>query len=177
VSPWIDHLGRVSYIRGHISLFAAGSVILLAIDLLSGSGRVWADTAISLWAVLLVVHGILAVIARLLRELLSEDEPASPPIAEATWRLPGGWERPHGPEQPAPPAERPATPPAGQANGAIPRPNAGTERVSWAEATRAAWLARRRKNAEPDVTRQPDVAHDDTPNTTNDNDFTPLKLD
>ncbi len=178
MSPWIEHLGRVSYIRGHISLFAAGSVSLLAIDLLSGSGRVWADTVISLWAVLLIAHSIILVIARLLRELLSEDEAPSRPIAEATWRLPGGWERPHGPEQPTSPDAQPANPPAGHAE-AAPTPDTGTERVSWAEATRAAWLARRKKHAEPESGQQPDAAPPDPPTNTNDpdNDFTPLKLD
>lgn len=76
------------WLRAHISLFAIGSVILLLANLLQGSGGVWADTAIGAWGVLLLAHGILLIIARLLTELLADDNEEIRPASEVHWSTP-----------------------------------------------------------------------------------------
>ncbi len=87
------------WLRAHLSTFALGSVILLVINLLRGSGGIWADTAIGAWGILVLAHGIMLLIARLLGELLSDEEekevrPASemrwptPSTSSSSWSLP-----------------------------------------------------------------------------------------
>lgn len=180
VNPWVDHLGRVSYIRGHISLYAIGCVLLLALNLLFGDGAVWADTAIGAWGILLIAHGIVAVIARLTGELLAEDDGEVRPATEVRWNAPSTWGRPPRPaaEPPAatpaatPPASTPPTPSEQEAAPETPA-DTGSERVSWKEATRAAWLAPRSEKPPPKP--EPPASQDE--NDDDPNDFTPLKLD
>lgn len=98
------------WLRAHLSTFALGSVVLLAINLLRGSGGIWADTAIGAWGTLVVAHGILLAIARLMTELLAdEDDGEIRPASEMRWpkppSSPSTWSIPH--RRPA--AERPAT--------------------------------------------------------------------
>lgn len=161
-TPWLEHLGRGMYLRGHISVYAVGSVVILALNLLLGSGGVWADTAIGAWGMLVVVHGILLMIARLLRELMAEDltEPVRP-ASEMRWQSPSTWTLPpRASHQTAPPETRQASP-------ATPDPkpdSADSERVSWQAATDAAWLAPKEPASGPGKS-------DDA------NDFTPLKFD
>lgn len=163
VNPWLDHLGRGMYIRGHISVYAVGSVFLLALNLLRGSGGIWADTAMGAWGVLVVAHGILLIIARLLQELMAEDaEEPIRPASEMRWQAPSTWTLPpRTSPQPAPGEDRKATP---EATTTEPEKNAAdTERVSWQAATNAAWLAPKDPSPSPDKS-------DDS------NDFTPLKF-
>lgn len=76
-------------------MFAFGSVVLLAINLMRGSGGIWADTAISAWAVLVLAHGILMIIARLLQELLAEEQASDiRPASEVHWNAPSSWTLP-----------------------------------------------------------------------------------
>ena len=94
-NPWLVHLSRGAWLRGHISVFAFGSVLLLAINLLRGSGGIWADTAISAWAVLVMAHGILLMIARLLQELLADEGNGDiRPASEVHWNAPSSWSLP-----------------------------------------------------------------------------------
>lgn len=88
------------WLRAHLSTFALGSVLLLAINLLRGLGGIWADTAIGAWGVLVVAHGIILVIARLLTELLAdEDDGEIRPASEMRWPKPSSspstWSLPH----------------------------------------------------------------------------------
>jgi hypothetical protein len=185
---WLDHLSRISYIRGHISVFAVGSVVLLAVNLLSGSGGVWADTAIVAWAVLVVVHGIIAVIARLLQELLADDDEGEQkvrPASEMRWSSPSTWAiQSRSREASEAPASAPEAAPSPSAAAAPETPvakSADTERVSWKAATDAAWLAPRdtgTSDTKPDG--QDEAAGKDTDKADkpdNEDDFTPLKLD
>lgn len=160
------------YLRAHISVFAVGCVLLLGIDLLDGSGGVWADTAIGAWGMLVVAHGLLMIIARLLQELLADDEdqPIRPSSA-MQWRVPSTWTLPPRAQSP-PPAPEADSPGDGTT-----RPDPGaSERVSWRAATNAAWLAPSDEApAEPGMAPGPDSLPE-TPDTTDD-DFTPLKFD
>jgi hypothetical protein len=165
INPWLDHLGRGMYLRGHISVYAAGSVTLLALNLMRGSGGVWADTAIGAWGMLVVVHGILLIIARLLQELMAEDEEEPiRPASEMRWQSPSTWTLP--PRTPDQAARREPQPSvqAETDSRAPDRDTADTERVSWQAATNAAWLAPKDPSSEPGK-------NDDR------NDFTPLKFD
>lgn len=156
------------YFRAHISIFAVGSVLLLGIDLLSGGGGIWADTAIGAWGMLVVVHGILMIIARLLQELLADDgEQPIRPSSEMHWSAPTTWALP------------PHVPPGSRQDDPVqaPAPSDRTgqgenppepERVSWKAATDAAWLSQRKPTpGTPGQDAQPDDKDD----------FTPLKLD
>lgn len=186
-NPWLDHLGRGSWLRAHISTFAIGSVILLSLNLLRGSGGVWADTAIGAWATLIVAHGIAMVIARLLQELLADDgDEAIRPASEMRWHTPSTWTLPPrardgSPQPAATPAPAPAEDPRMDAEAAAaaardrrrraeaadapsPAPDP-TERVSWKAATDAAWLA---STDEEESKKKKDNDEDD---------FTPLKFD
>lgn len=182
--PWLHHLSQVSYIRGHISVFAVGSVVLLAANLLLGSGGVWADTVILAWGVLVVAHGIIAVIARLLQELLADDEQEVRPASEMRWNAPSTWAiQPRSRENHAAPAN--AAPTASQPDASTPPETpvaspADTERVSWQAATDAAWLAPRDSGGGTSGSNaRNDTAPTDTRDDDNENkdDFTPLKLD
>ena len=104
------HLSRGAWLRGHISVFAFGIVVLLSANLLRGSGGIWADTAISAWAVLVLAHGILMIIARLLQELLADEEDSDiRPASEMHWNVPSTWTLP-----PRTRDRRPAGPPPAQ---------------------------------------------------------------
>jgi hypothetical protein len=180
------------WLRAHISTFAIGSVILLVINLLRGSGGIWADTAIGAWGILIVAHGIAMIIARLLQELLADggDEQIRP-ASEVRWNTPSTWTLPPRARDAAPPsaAGTPSpTPPdvprmdaeaaaaaardrrraeAAGTTAPPPPPDTG-ERVSWKAATDAAWLASGDEDEQP------------AKNSDNDNDkddFTPLKFD
>lgn len=185
------------WLRGHISVFALGCVVLLVINLIRGSGGIWADTAIGAWAILLVVHGLILVIARLLQELLAEEEEAPiRPASEIRWDAPSTWTLPQRASErkeprPSRPAPVPATPvldpqesaAAAAARDRKPRPAQPTppetaapetddaERVSWQAATDAAWLAPREPGRPPARPEKPDEKPDD------EDDFTPLKFD
>lgn len=99
------------WLRGHISLFAMGSVILLTANLVSGSRGIWADTAISAWAVLLIAHGILMVIARLMQELLADEEDDDiRPASEMHWNTPSTWTLPQRVRERGSSASGPAAP-------------------------------------------------------------------
>lgn len=188
------------WLRGHISVFAIGSVILLAVNLLRGSGGVWADTAIGAWAVLVVAHGILLIIARLLQELLSdEDDAGIRPASEVHWNTPSTWTLPHrirersngtASEMPTPVTTPTLDPEASAAAAAArdrgrkqappkpapepaPEPEVeSSERVPWQAATDAAWLATNPRDTPPEPGKQETPAPDP-----DDDDFTPLKFD
>lgn len=190
------------WLRGHISLFALGSVVLLAANLLRGSGGIWADTAIGAWAVLVVAHGIVMIIARLMQELLADEENEDiRPASEMHWNTPSTWtlpprirDRRHAPEasaasptldaeasaaaaaardrKPKPEQPTPAEPPA-------PEPDAA-DRVSWKAATDAAWLAPREPSpaaGKPDAPAEPVKPERPEDQTDDEDDFTPLKFD
>lgn len=172
MNPWVICLGRVSYLRGHLSVYAVGSVLLLALNLLFGDGGIWADTAIGAWGILVIAHGILIVIARLLRELLADEDKPVQPASNAGWETGSGWTLPmrsrQEPSPTTPPAPTsPPTSPKLPPEPAAPSPTSGEgERVSWKEATKAAWHTPRDEPTKPD-----DKNNDDQ------NDFQPLKLD
>ena len=170
------------YLRAHISVYAVGCVVLLGVDLLGGSGNVWADTAIGAWGMLIVAHGILMIIARLLQELLADDEgPELRPASEMQWRSPSTWTLPPRMQRASTSASTragtpstlfDATPVNSQPDASretardVPAdpPRDDSERVSWQEATNAAWRAPR--DASP-------VSRSDN----DDDDIIPLKFD
>lgn len=195
-NPWLEHLSRGMWLRGHISAFAIGSVVLLAANLIRGSGGIWADTAIGAWAVLVVAHGILLIIARLLQELLADEEDEDiRPASEVHWNTPSTWtlpprirDRRHAPEAPAPATptldaeasaaaaaardRKPAPEQAANTEAPAPEPDS-SDRVSWKAATDAAWLTPRDSAPAPE---EPAPAAKDT-DSEDEDDFTPLKFD
>lgn len=73
-TDWLETLGKVRWLRAHISMFFLGSVLLVCVDLLFGGGDLWSLTAIGIWLMLLVVHALILVIARLSTQLLGDDD-------------------------------------------------------------------------------------------------------
>lgn len=124
-----------------MSVLAVGSVLLLCANLLIGGENIWALTAIGIWALLLLVHVILVVIARLSLQLLEdedEEEVVLLPVKDAVI-----VSAPHSTSKSSPdPASTwaAASPPATPAH-ANPAPPEG-ESVSWDIATNAARLQR-----------------------------------
>lgn len=143
INPWLEHARQFSYVRAHISAFAIGSVLLLTLNLLVQSPEIWADTWITAWGMIVVMHGVVASIATLATQLMAEDDVR--PASEVDWRpVDSGatWQAPK-PEPPAAPPETPAD--AWQAAATQPGPANTTEteeRVSWQAAADAAWLNR-----------------------------------
>lgn len=70
----VTHLGESRWVRGHISAFCVGAVVLVSANLLTGGSSLWSLTAIGIWIMLLLVHLIVVVIARLSHVLLADDE-------------------------------------------------------------------------------------------------------
>lgn len=201
-NPWLDHLGRGMWLRAHLSTFALGSVILLVINLLRGSGGIWADTAIGAWGVLVLAHGIMLVIARLLQELLSDEEeeeirPSSemrwpkPSTSTSNWSLPlRRQQRPSGATQTAPVPTAPPTSAMDPADAAAaaadrgkvrkppvnetqPQPAPETPAPSPREDERVSWQAATDAAwLAPRPEPKADRKNDD-----DENDFTPLKFD
>lgn len=135
---WLYQAQRFSLVRLHISVFAVGSVALLCINLLAGSSRVWASTWIGAWAMLVIMHGVVAVIATLAIQLLADDEDLRP-ASEVIWEPATTWSAPP-PVPPSPPPSEPTvtlTPDPWNTK----QPAAkDEERVSWKAASDAAWL-------------------------------------
>ncbi len=73
-TSWLDALGQFRWLRAHISTFCLGAVLLVSANLLAGGSSLWSLTAIGIWIMLLIVHGILIAIARLSTMLMAEDE-------------------------------------------------------------------------------------------------------
>lgn len=142
INPWLDHARQFSYVRAHISAFAAGSVVLLGLNLLMQSPDIWADSWITAWGLIVVMHVVIASIATLTVQLMAEDDDIRP-ASEVNWRPvnpAATWQAP----KPEPPAEPEAPVDAWQAASA-PKEPASTEegeRVSWQAAADAAWLNR-----------------------------------
>ncbi|HEV2074307.1 MAG TPA: hypothetical protein VGR29_11775 [Thermomicrobiales bacterium] len=153
---------RFSLVRAHISAFAFGSVLLLVVNLLIGSGSIWAATLIGAWALIVVMHAIIAGIASLILQLLAEDDDIRP-ASEVRWRPAKTWAATEPPAEPAsswssPPAPEtaPTADPLPDQWTAPPPPPKDTERVSWQTAAQAAWLARPVPTRAEDPSRQPD---------------------
>lgn len=70
----VTHLGESRWVRGHISIFCVGAVMLVSANLLGGGSELWSLTAIGIWIMLLVVHIIIVAIVRLSHVLLADDE-------------------------------------------------------------------------------------------------------
>ena len=144
-NPWLYHAQRFSYVRAHISAFAAGSVILLALNLLVRSPDIWADTWITAWGLLVIMHGVIATMATLATQLMAEDDvrPASevswrPVSPDVTWVAP--LEPKPEPVSPESPEDTWQAPPSPEPEGIDTA--AEEERVSWQAASDAAWLNR-----------------------------------
>lgn len=184
------------WLRAHLSAFALGSVVLLVINLLRGTGGVWADIAIGAWGVLVLAHGIALIIARLLQELASDDDkgeirPASemrwpkPASSPSTWSLP--LRRQQRPAGASPAAATPSWPvmdlvdtatAAADRDGAGPRrapqpaPEPAPPTAKSDEGERVSWQAATdaawlAPRKEPSAKGKPD----------DEDDFTPLKFD
>ena len=147
---WFATLGDFRWLRGHISTFFVGVVLLGCIDLAAGSGSIWMYTATGIWLLLLAVHGIVVSIARLTTVLLNEtaeEEVVLLPVKDAvivnrspdpaaTWAsatTPPEPETAAGPPAPATPSTEPAA-----ATDTEPEPATSDDNVSWQIATDAA---------------------------------------
>lgn len=135
VSRLVTHLGESRWVRGHISAFCVGAVMLVSANLLAGGSRLWSLTAIGIWIMLLVVHIIVVVIARLSHVLLTdeEEEVSLLPIKDAFIVQPqrdptSTWVA--------------ASPPPGSNQGTTAAPATPQETVSWTVATDAAQVKR-----------------------------------
>lgn len=134
VSVLLSTIGDMRWLRGHVSTFFVGAVLLILVNLSIGNTALWSVTATGIWLILLAVHGIVVLIARLSAELVGEtpaEEATSLPVKDgiivsnppdigATWIAP---------PEPTPPTE--------------------TETVSWQIATDAA----QRRRSDRDETR------------------------
>lgn len=119
----LSTIGDIRWLRGHVSTFFVGTVLLILVNLAVGTSALWSVTATGIWLILLAVHGIVVLIARLSAELVGANPAeetsvlpvkdglivSNPPDIGATWIVP---------PEPTPPAE--------------------TETVSWQIATDAA---------------------------------------
>lgn len=176
--PWLSLARSFDAVRLHISAFALGSVLLLAIDLLRSPEHVRADTWVAIWGLLVIIHAVVAGIVTLAMQLMAGDElrPASEVRWDPmrTWTLPAPVAEVQGPPQateeaPAAPEQAPATqPPAPTVSGwRAPEPEvaepAPGERASWQEASVAAWLARRHHGGQDEEASAADEAAPDAP--------------
>lgn len=145
-TDYLDQAQQLSLVRTHISVFALGSVFLLVVNLLVGSASIWATTWIGAWALIVVMHGIVAGIARLVLQLLAEDDDIRP-ASEVRWSPAETWSPPPAGsvETWNPPPTQPTAPPAAPLPDqwkAPPPPPRVDDRVSWKTASQVAWLAR-----------------------------------
>ncbi len=129
----VTHLGEARWVRGHISALFVGAVVLVSANLLIGGSRIWSFTAIGIWILLLLVHVIMVVIARLSHVLLADDEEEIVllPIKDALIVDP-----------PRDPAATWADASPGMANNSARQPSQTNETVSWTVATDAAQVKR-----------------------------------
>lgn len=67
-------VGDFRWVRAHVSIFAVGAVLLVAVNLIIGGARLWSLTAVGIWGMFLIVHLLLLAIARLSIELLADDD-------------------------------------------------------------------------------------------------------
>lgn len=67
-------IGDFRWVRAHVSFYAVGVVLLVSANLLAGGSRLWSLTAIGIWSILVFIHLIVLVIARLSGELLADDD-------------------------------------------------------------------------------------------------------
>lgn len=67
-------LGDFRWLRGHVSVYAVGVVLLVSANLLIGGSSIWSLTAVGIWSLLLFIHVVLLAIARLSIELLTDDD-------------------------------------------------------------------------------------------------------
>lgn len=127
----LSTIGDMRWLRGHVSTFFVGAVLLILVNLTAGNTTLWSVTATGIWLILLAVHGIVVLIARLSAELVGENTTeettllpvkdgiivSNPPDIGATWVTP-------------------------------PEPTPPTETVSWQIATDA---AQRRRSQEDET--------------------------
>src|SRR5688572_10790820 len=64
--PWLTRLRSFSAVQAHVSLFALGSVLLLAMNLIRSPGDVRADTWIAIWGLIVIMHAVVTGIASLM---------------------------------------------------------------------------------------------------------------
>lgn len=67
-------IGDMRWLRGHVSTFLIGIVLLILVNLAAGNENLWSVTATGIWLILLLVHGIVVLIARLTAELVADAE-------------------------------------------------------------------------------------------------------
>lgn len=141
---WLSRAQRFSLVRAHISLFAVGSVLLFSVNLLSASSSIWADNWVSSWALLVIIHAIVAGIATLAIQLLSEDDDIRP-ASEVSWASVATWVSSVRTPAAIPKADLPektVDPWHAASPEAEPEPALNDDdRVSWKAASDAAWLA------------------------------------
>lgn len=165
--PWLDWLKGAGFLVFHIDLFLVGIAALLLLNVARSPSHIWVGGVFWRWGLLLVIHGMAALLIWLIGLLLSEERPGAGTY-EAEWSASShDTSRPPvivEPVEPEPESvtwttapERPNRP-SPAANGwsaAEPAPatsdwQAGFEqRTSWSETTASAWLARHRSEPEP----------------------------
>jgi hypothetical protein len=180
--PWLSRARSFSAVRAHISLFAVGSVLLLAINLMRAPGNVGADRWIAIWGLIVIMHAVVTGIAWLVMQLIAADDELRP-ASEVRWDPMRTWRLP---------TAAPGTPFVGPiplidqampTNGVAPDPQVGmateppppsgwrtvepeqaapvsSERASWSEAAAAAWLARGHQTGQDDGAPPADAGTD-----------------
>lgn len=73
-SSVMTSLADARWLRVHVSVFVIGTVLLVSMNLLAGSADLWSLTVTGIWGMLLLVHVIVLIIARLLLQLGENDE-------------------------------------------------------------------------------------------------------
>jgi hypothetical protein len=141
-------------LHAHICVFAAGIVTLLLANIARSPGNIWADKWIMAWTVLVLIHavgvGILWALGQWSQD--TPDEPLQMAFASRATQAPMiEWGAPDrsGEAQDAEFRDSQAAAPQGTVgpawggwNAAPETATADTERVSWKQASAAAWLDR-----------------------------------
>ncbi len=94
--PWLTRLRSFSAVQAHVSLFALGSVLLLAMNLIRSPGDVRADTWIAIWGLIVIMHAVVTGIASLMMQLIAGDDELRP-ASEVRWDPMRTWQLPAAP--------------------------------------------------------------------------------
>lgn len=73
-SGFLTTVGDFRWLRGHVSTFFVGIVLIICINMIADTSRPWSVTATGIWLLLLAVHGLVLIIARLSVILIAETD-------------------------------------------------------------------------------------------------------
>lgn len=164
--PWLAWFKGAGFLVFHIDLFLVGIAALLLLNVARSPAHIWVGGVFWRWGLLLVIHGMAALLIWLIGLLLSEERPGAGTY-EAEWSATSrDASRPPVIVEPVEPEagsvtweaapERPERSRAAADGWSAAEPAAASDwqtgfeqRTSWSETTAAAWLARHRSEPDP----------------------------